>query len=337
MELASKPFPQMSVVLVTPDTYHTIQNTVEHLRVQTVAEQLELVVVAPSGVTFNFDAIDTAPFHQIRLIKMDEITSTGRAIAAGIRAATAPVVAYAEEHSYPAPEWAEALIKAHRHSWAVVGVAMANANPTNLISWASLYTDFGPWVEPVAAGVISQLPWHHAAYKRAVLVEYDSELNSLFETEGILHTQLQAKGCRLYLEPTARTYHVNFTLLSSYLRAEFHGARMFAANRARTSNWSVFRRLWYIGRVPFIPFVRLNRILHHISRSGRKRELLPRILPALIMGLAADAFGQLTGYVLGAGDAAQQRVSFELHRYQHVTEQDRINMNAFATVKKGYG
>ena len=54
------------------------------------------------------------------------------------------------------------------------------------------------------------------------------------------------------------------------------------------------------------------------------------------MGLAADAFGQLTGYVFGAGDAAQQRVSFELNRYHHVTERDRINKNAFAKVKEGY-
>lgn len=241
------------------------------------------------------------------------------------------MVAYAEEHSYPAPDWAEALIKAHRQSWAVVGVAMANANPTNMISWASLYTDFGPWVEPIAAGVITQLPWHHSAYKRAVLLDYDSELSSLMETEGILHRQLQAKGYRLYLEPTAKTYHVNFTLLSSYLRAEFYGARLFAANRARTENWSILRRLWRMGLVPFVPFARLGRILHHISRSNRKHEVLPRILPALILGLAADAFGQLIGYVLGAGDAAQQRVSFELNRYRHVTEQDRINRKFFFT------
>src|SRR5262245_5678598 len=211
--------------------------------------QLELVIVAPSEAALNLDIIDTASFHLVRLVEMDEITSTGRAIAAGVRAATAPVVAYAEEHSYPAPDWAEALINAYRQPWAVVGVAMTNANPSNKVSWASLYTDFGPWVEPVAPGLISQLPPHHTAYKRPVLMEYGPELNTLFETEGILHRQLQAKGYELYLEPAAKTNHVNFMLLSSYIRAEFHGARMFAANRARTANWSILRRLWYIGRV----------------------------------------------------------------------------------------
>jgi hypothetical protein len=119
-------------------------------------------------------------------------------------------------------------------------------------------------------------------------------------------------------------------LLASYIGAEFHGARMFAANRARSTKWSIFRRLLYICGMPLIPFVRLERVLGHILRSGRERELLPGILPALIIGLVADAFGQLTGYAFGAGDAAQRRVSFELNRYQHITEQDRASRKVVA-------
>ena len=145
----------------------------------------------------------------------------------------------------------------------------------------------------------------------------------MLETEGILHRDLQARGYRLYLEPAAKTNHVNISLLASYIGAEFHGARMFAANRARGTKWAIFRRLLYISRMPLIPFVRLQRVLRHIFRSGREGELLPRIVPALILGLVADALGQLMGYTFGAGDAAQRRVSFELNRYQHITERDR--------------
>jgi glycosyltransferase involved in cell wall biosynthesis len=314
---------KMSVVLVTPDRYDTIRKTVEHLQGQTIPDQLEIVIVAPSAATLNFDAAELTTFGRVRVVEVGEIKSTGRAIAAGVQEASAPVVTYAEEHSYPAPGWAEALIKAHRQSWAVVGAAIANANPGNMISWASLFTDFGPWVEPVEAGEISHLAWHHAAYKRAVLLEYGPKLGALLETEGILHRDLQDRGYRLYLEPAAKTNHVNISLLASYIGAEFHGARLFAANRARGTKWAIFRRLLYISRMPLIPFVRLKRVLRHISRSGRERELLPRIVPALITGLIADALGQITGYAFGAGDAAQRRVSFELNRYQHITEQDR--------------
>jgi len=257
------------------------------------------------------------------VVEVGAIKSTGGAIAAGVRQASAPVVAYAEEHSYPDPAWAEALIEAHSKPWAAVGAVIANANPGNMISWANLFTDFGPWVEPASAGETSRLAWHHAAYKRAILLEYGPKLQTMLETEGILHSDLRTRGYRLYLEPAAKTNHVNVSLLSSYIWAEFHGGRMFGATRARDGRWSIFRRLLYLGGMPLIPLVRLQGVLRDIRRSGREHELLPRVLPALIMGLAAHAIGEVTGYTLSAGDAAQRRVSFELNRHLHVTAQDR--------------
>ena len=329
---------QMSVVLVTPDRYDNIRKTMEYLQAQTVCDQLEIVIVAPSAATLDFDPAERAAFDSVRVVEVGEVQSTGRAIAAGVREASAPVVTYAEEHSYPAPGWAEALIKAHRQSWAVVGVAIANANPGNIISWASLFTDFGPWVEPVEPGETSRLAWHHSSYKRAVLLEYGSELDVLLEAEGILHKDLLARGHRLYLESAAKTNHVNISLLASYARAEFHGARMFAANRAGVAKRSGFWRPLYICAMPLIPFLRLRRVLGHIFRSGRQRELFPRILPALIVGLIADTLGQLMGYAFGVGHSARHRVSFELNRYQHVTEHDRaIREAAVKAHDPGYG
>ena len=174
----------------------------------------------------------------------------------------------------------------------------------------------------INAGEISRLPWHHAAYKRTVLSEYGPELEAVLETESVLHADLRAKGHRFYLEPAAKTNHVNISLLSSYIGAESNGARMFAGNRARSTR-SAFRRLFYICCTPLMPFVRLKRVVGHIVRSGRARDLLPRILPALIVGLIADALGQLTGYAFGVGNAAQRRVSYELNRCQRITEPER--------------
>jgi glycosyl transferase family 2 len=322
---------QMSVVLVTPNHYDDIRKTMEHLRAQTVSDQLEIVIVAPSAANISFDIRDRTAFSQIRLVEVGEIKSTGRAMAAGVREASAPVVGYAEEHAYPAPEWAEALINAHHQSWAAIGAAIANANPGNMVNWASFFTDFGPWVEPVEAGEISHLPWHHAAYKRALLLEYGPKLETMLETESILHGDLQTRGYRLYLEPSAKTKHVSISRLSSYIGAVFHGARMFAASRARIAQWSIFRRLLYICGMPIISFVRLQRVLHHIFRTGQERELLPRILPALIVGQIADAFGQVIGYAFGAGNAAQRMVTFELNRCRHgVTDRKTANRKLFA-------
>ena len=42
-------------------------------------------------------------------VAVPEMALFGRAYAAGVRTATAPLVAFTEDHCYPEPEWAEAF------------------------------------------------------------------------------------------------------------------------------------------------------------------------------------------------------------------------------------
>jgi hypothetical protein len=315
--------PAMSVVLVTPDDYETIRKTVHHLREQTIRERLEIVIVAPAVHDLGLAVADFEDFRRFHVIEFGTIRSTGAAIAAGVAQASAPIVAYAEEHSYPEPGWAAALIEAHRNPWAGVGAVLANANPECLTSWANFFLDFGPWMAPAAGGQTDRLPWHHTSYKRSLLVGYGQRLAGMLETEGILHADLRTQGYRLYLEPAAKARHVNLSRLSSFVRGEFHGGRLFGAARARHGRWSALRRLLYAGGSPFVPLLRAPRVLRDIHRAGRQRELVPRVLPLLMIGLIAHSIGEAAGYVLSAGMAAQRRCSFELNRYRHVAPGDR--------------
>ncbi len=230
----------------------------------------------------------------------------------------APVVAYVEEHVYPEQGWAEALIKAHRKPWAAVVAVISNADPGSMISWASLFTDFGPWVEQPIAIKAPGLAPHQTSYKRSVLLEYGTELGAMLEVETILHWNLISKGYRLYLEPAAKVKHLNPSLLSSYLGAEFHGGRLFGAARARYGRWSLWRRLLYFGGIPLIPIIPLRRILNEIRRTTLKSSLLPSILPSLIMGLISHSLGEITGYAFGVGNAPQRRLTIELERSRHI-------------------
>jgi len=108
---------------------------------------------------------------------------------------------------------------------------------------------------------------------------------------------------------------------SSWLPERFYGGRRFAAGRAKC--WSPLRRLVYTGGAPLIPLVRLRRILSVIRRSGRQRELLPRVLPALIVGLVASAAGEMVGYACGCGNAIERLSSLELHKVTHLTLRER--------------
>jgi glycosyltransferase involved in cell wall biosynthesis len=314
--------PEISVVIVTPDHYNTIRKTIRHLRAQTVRDKLEIVIVAPSAERLALDVSELKDFFRFLVVEVGKIESTGEAVAAGVHNASAPVVTYVEEHVYPAQGWAEALIRAHQESWAAVGAVLYNANPGSMISWASLFTDFGPWVEQPLAAETRGLAPHQTSYKRPILLDYGTELGAMLEIETILHWDLISKGYRLYLEPAAKVSHLNPSLLSSYLISEFHGGRLFGAARTRYENWSPWRRLLYIGAMPLIPIIRFRRVLKEISRTRLKTNLLPSILPALIIGIISHSIGECTAYAIGVGDAPKRRLTIELERHRHVREKE---------------
>src|SRR6202162_6225233 len=93
----------ISVILATPDCYETIRKTIGHLRVQSASKQLELIIVAPSAGSLNIVEDELKNFLQYRVVEAGPIRSVGFANALGIRHASAPVVALAEDHAFPGP------------------------------------------------------------------------------------------------------------------------------------------------------------------------------------------------------------------------------------------
>ena len=307
--------PEMSVVIVTPDCFDTIRSTLRHLRAQSARERLELVIVAPSGARIDPGEEDLKDFAHVQIVTVDEMPSIARAHGAGIRRASAPVVVLAEDHSFPDGDWARALIDRHREPWVAVGPVVRNANPHGWISWADFFLGYGAWFDPTPGGEATHLPGHNTSYKRAALLDYGSNLESMLEAESILHWDLRARGHRLYLEPRAKTAHVNFGRFAPWVPYLVLAGRTFAA--ARAQRWSPFRRLLYTAGAPLIPLVRLRRIRSDIRQPGRPAHLWPGIMPALVAGLVLDSLGQMLGYALGTGRAGRKLFPYEFHRNRH--------------------
>jgi hypothetical protein len=318
--------PVMSVIVITPDRYATVRKTIRHLRAQNVCGSLEVVLVAPSLSGLALDESALRAFLQYRLVEVGTMSSTARARAAGVQAASAPLVAFAEDHAYPAPGWAEALIKRHREPWAAVGPVMANANPRSITSWANLLIEYAPWLEPATGGEREHLPGHNGSYKRQLLLEYGDRLEAMLGAESVLHWDLRAKGYQLYLEPQARTFHQNFSARWPSLTLRFNGGRLFASSRARA--WPTWRRAVFALASPLIPAVRCSRIAREMIRPGRPRRLLPRVLPALIIGLAFDGVGEMIGYAFGPGEAMAVLSDMEFNRERFLVGPDRREARA---------
>jgi glycosyltransferase involved in cell wall biosynthesis len=314
--------PSLSVVIVT-DGYETIRKTVRHLRAQTIADRIELVIVAADG-NLELDQPELAELHSHRVVEVGDIRSLSWARAPGIREATAPVVALAESHCFPEPEWAERLLSAHTDGWAAVGPAIFNANPSDVVSWVNLFLDYGPWLGPTRGGEMGDLPGHNSSYKRELLLAYGDRLEAMLEAETIMHADLRAAGHRLYQEPAARAAHINVTRTASWLGERFQTGRRFAS--ARSSAWPLWRRATYAAGSPLIPAVRMPRLLRDLARTGTGRELRGYGYVLLTFALCVSAAGELVGYVLGSGDSMYALSRIELHKERHLRGSEQVEL-----------
>lgn len=321
MTSATQSRPAMSVIMVTPDQFQTLRHTLKYLRAQTVVDQLEIIIVAPSKERLALNPAALKAFHGHQVIEADSLRSSAEARAAGIRAAQASVIAFVEDHSFPTKRWAEALIDRHHEPWAAVGPAFVNGNPQTLLSWTNLLIEYGPWVEPVERGAREHIPPHNSSYKRDLLLEYGDRLASLVEAETVLQWDLRARGHQLYLEPAAKTRHFNISLWSVSVPLRFNVGRLFAAARAR--DWGIGKRLFFTLAAPLIPLVRFARTLPVVRRCARQHRIYPHVLPMLFAGLVIDGLGEMAGYATGGGRAVVNTSRFEFHREENLRPQER--------------
>lgn len=307
--------PALAAIVVIPGSYADVKRTMAALKRQTAAARMEVVLVARAPEAAGIEGDDLAGFHSWSVAR-DAVASIAGGYAAGVHRARAPLVALTEDHSFPAPDWAERLIAAHRGPWAAVGPAMRNANPDCLVSWADFYIAYGKWAGPAASGVVDFLPGHNSCYKRGALLAFGGRLEELLEAETVLHWDLRKRGMELWLEAGASTAHMNFGLWRSWLPVQFHAGRVFASQRA--SGWSAGRRALFTIASPLIPFVRLARVGRGLRRAAMGRMFRVRVLLVAWVGLLADGAGQMLGYALGAGGARARFAAYEFHRVRHV-------------------
>jgi hypothetical protein len=253
-------------------------------------------------------------FHSVQIVA-SEAPQLSHSLRLGVKYARAQVIAFTEDHAFPAPNWAERLLAAHSKPYTAVGPAMRNADPSTLVSWADFYMGYGKWAEPIQSGEIDFLMEHNSSYKRSSLLEYGDRLEQMLESETVMQYEMARKGQRFWLEATTYTAHMCYGKWGPWLDCmQWHG-RIFAARRA--NGWGLAHRALYFFGAPFIPFVRLNRIRRPVARSNFSIPRRLQLLSAIFVGLVAEAFGQALGYAFGDGGTSAQSLKHEFHRERH--------------------
>jgi hypothetical protein len=303
--------PALAAIVVTPDSYDTIRCLMECLKAQTVAGQIEVVLVGSSNREMAIDESNFSCFHSWHVVEVGKVKSLGAAYVEGIVRAEAPIVVLTHDHSFPDSDLGELLIAAHREPWAAVGPSIRNGNPDSMISWADFYVCYGEWAHPVPSGPVHCLPGHHSSYKREPLLASGTRLYTLMEDEYFLFRHLEAEGRRLLLESQTSSTHINLTSWSTWIPSRYYKGRQFAAIWAHMWPWP--RRLLYALASPLIPLVRLWRIQKRVRR-GRSWRFLVTLMPVVAAGLTAEWLGQVHGFLAGPGDSGDRFTQYEFGR-----------------------
>jgi len=314
--------PALSIVLVASEGFQSIARVVHYLSRQTARESIELILVGASTESLLRDSAPwVGQFHSIRAVENRKLDNVDVAGTPGIRAAQAPVVALIEDHAYPDPKWAAAILKAHEGPYVAVGSAFRNANPSSLLSWANLLMSYGSWSEPVHGGETTSISRHNVSFKKTAL-ENLPNLEDLFGRGGALLGTLRKNGGRFFLASDAIVEHVNFSRLLPTLTLRVQGARLSAASRARLEHWSVAKRAVYVLCGALIPFLRARVLIGKVLAPSPYASRL-KLASALALGSVLDAVGQVIGFAIGAGQTAERLADFERRRERFLSQSDR--------------
>jgi hypothetical protein len=294
--------PLLSAIVVVGRCRTRAQRVLDAVGAQTRAESIEVVVVDLESE--HAPPLNAPPGTRTVYVPLSRSAGIGGARAEGARRASAPVVAFLEEHCYPSRGWAEALIEAHQGPCVAVGYAFTNANPDTYVARASMTLDYGLWAHPASGGESTLLPYNNCSYKRDALLALGGRLESSLTPDFNVHRHFVERGLPMLVEPRALAAHENYAQLSALMKAHYHYCRQLAARRVEEQAWSVRRRILYSLGTPLAgPLVAFGRLFSSLrGRAGVWRSAVAA-LPVLPAVTLCAAIGEAVGYTFGTGSS----------------------------------
>ncbi len=302
---------ELSAALIAGPCRDRCQRVVDALCAQTALQSMEIVIVDLARDCVP--RLKTPPEVPVVYVSRYDIERWGTARLEAVRAAHSPVVAFIEDHCFPAQDWASRLIDAYQGPWAAVGYAFTNANPESYISRVAILARYGLYVHPARGGRARHLSGNNISYKREVLLALGDRLEPLLDIDFNLHQELIRVGLPLFVEARALAAHQNYTRLSGECRAGRPYCRLLAARRAHAAAWGRPRQIVYGLLTPLgAPAVRFARLAYSLVGRHSLWSQFTVGFPAIVIMYLSDAVGESLGYLLGAGNAEREVVRYEL-------------------------
>jgi predicted dehydrogenase len=312
--------PRLTVVLVAVAGYDIIERTVAHLRRQTIADQIELLIMSPNPDRVALPLEVSTDFYDVRIVDIGTLRHLGAVRAEGIRQARALYVALSEDHCFANDAWAESLVAEHDAGADVVGPRMVNCNPGTATSWSAYLIAYAPWIGDGQPRAMNMLPGHNSSYRRAAMLQFGRKLDLLMASEVVAHWALHQSGAKLMWQPQARCRHVNVTRPWQLAGTMFHHGRTFGA--ARTSYLANMRRWIHVLATPLVPVVRVYRAWPALAATVPSHISRTKVLAVFGLSAITSAAGEALGMAIGAGGSPLKDWHNELDRRRFVRSED---------------
>ncbi len=302
---------ELSVIVIVGIHRTTIKKLQIALKSQTVANQVELILV-----DMNSDCRPPIVIEDglcVRVVEAGAKITYTEARLLGSREARGSIVAFLEDHCIPAQDWVESLIEAHQETWALVGYSFTNGSPDAFIYRITLLAEYGPWVHPVPSGPVNFLPDGNLSYKRDCLFTGDS--SSIPEEETGLPTPdyYKKQGKELFLESRAKVAHQSCKHPKDTFWGHFCCSRILAAERIRSHSWTPAKRILFALGIPVVlPGLQILRLLPNIVKQRTHIKDFFIGLPYFYLLHQFAAIGESIGYLFGEGMAKRDLDHIEL-------------------------
>jgi len=208
--------PAISVVICAYNSRPRIGSALRSLYRQELSEPFEIVVVASGDDGWAEHLRIKHP--SVRVVASPDRLHPGAARNAGVSAARGEFVAFLADDCAASPDWLSLRLERHRGGARLVGGAVSNGTPRNLVGTAGYYVEYCASM-PVASLLRRQPIPHTLSYEHALLEELGGfpELDVPGE-DTLFNARCVDAGIAVEFEERACIAHRNITQLMPFLR-----------------------------------------------------------------------------------------------------------------------
>lgn len=287
--------PELSVIVASYNSKHTIADCLESLRRQETSQSFETIVIDSSSD--GTDLFVARHFPEVLQLHFAERKYPGDARNAGVTQARADIVAFIDTDCIADGKWVNEILKAHKNSAMIIGGPIGNADPSGYVGWAAYFCEFSEWMPGAPRRWLTNMATANVSYKKEAFEKFGTFIEGTYGSDTDFNWRLGRAGHRVLWQPEIYVVHQSIQILGRFLRHEFNHGRDCARMRIASQKFSRPRRWLYAACFALIP-LKLFAVI--AERNFRYRAQLPNFLktvPLLMIGLCAWVLGELAAYI----------------------------------------